>query len=221
VETYPLNERRKIMNKKLFSIVLLVVFSCSAHAADSKVNRGDSTVLVGLSTGVHLATLLTTPFKVGVYLGERIEIGAEYGSASAEQKDGDDKAKATYTNAGLYGRIFLGNSFNILAAVHQRNWTAEATVTELNQTASADLTANAMVATLGIGNQWLTDIGFTIGCDWLIGSTAISSSQSVSLTSSTYVDTQEAETELEELGEVLNSASAMPGVLVLTLGWSF
>ncbi|MCP4751367.1 MAG: hypothetical protein GY866_10770, partial [Proteobacteria bacterium] len=195
-------------------------------------NRGDSLLLVGMSGGLHIASALTTPATLAVYLGESVLIGVESGSASSSQDDAEGEAEATYTNQGIYLRYFMGNSFNILVAANNRTWTADATVTQTTvtwtgtttETVTADLEASATIGTLGIGNQWLTDFGFTLGIDWIVGSGILGSSVSSNIKTTTTTDPAEMaqfQQDLEDFGEFLNLVSALPGFFVVTIGFTF
>jgi hypothetical protein len=88
----------------------------------------------------------------------------------------------------------------------------------------SSLDADAIVGTIGVGNEWLMDFGLTIGCDWVVGSGIISSSVKKKVSSNTDLpeeDKKEAEKELDKLGKLLNDFSASPGAFILTLGLSF
>ncbi|MCP4751762.1 MAG: hypothetical protein GY866_12770, partial [Proteobacteria bacterium] len=72
------------MKRKTSFLFIAMLFSASlALAADSRGNRGDSLLLVGMSGGLHIASALTTPATLAVYLGESVLIGVESGSASS------------------------------------------------------------------------------------------------------------------------------------------
>lgn len=227
-------------NIKIKQVILAVALLCmglNLQAADSESNRKESHALLGISSGVHVPALVTHPLTVGFYLNENFLLGVEYGTASFEETDERDKFELDYINKGLYMRYFLGNSFNILGALHQRSWEAKATLYEsytacvpgigcaptVSGTISGTVTGSTTVATAGIGNQWLMDWGFTIGCDWLVLSYPISSSVSeISIEAmSVSMPFTVADSRVKEMGDLINLASAFPGVLILTLGWSF
>ena len=157
-----------------------------------------------------------------------MQAGFEYGTASATQKDGDNEASASYTNMGLYFRYFFGNSFNVFAAAHSRKWTADVTLSETDNTcpgntctADVEMTAAATVATLGVGNHWTLDFGLTLGVDWIFASGIIGSSTTSSVSANTGWDVAELATEISDFADLLNQASALPGFLNFTIGWSF
>ncbi|PCI23672.1 MAG: hypothetical protein COB67_12460 [SAR324 cluster bacterium] len=210
-------------------IVYLAVFSlfCNgALAQESQKTRGEKTLFLGKTTfGLHIPTLLAPPAGLGIYLGDSVLLGVESGSISVDQDDGNTKSSAEFTNQGIYVRIFTGNSFNFLLAVHQRNWKADATVTKTSgsttETATASLEAKAQVATLGIGNQWSWDWGLVFGIDWVLGSSLLNSSSTSIVKTSTFVDDADATKELEEFGDFLNEVSAFPGVFNITIGLAF
>jgi len=224
----------------LFILALTVAGAAGVQAASSQQNRGDSLVFVGISPfGLHIPTLATFPVTAGVYLGENIQIGGEYGTAEASYEENDEEAEATYTNAGGYVRWYPGtNSFNVMLAMHNRTFTADATATVTDQSTgqdavvNADMTASATVGTLGLGNQWMFDYGLFLGFDWVVLSGLVSGSVSSdvdatgTLPNGTVVtlendETREAEQDLEDLGNFLNQVSATPGLFVFTIGWAF
>lgn len=214
-------------------LALLLALPLAAQAQSSRANRGDSTLMLGVSSGGHLPSAIAPPVGVGLFLGESLLLGAEYGQSSYSGEGDDDlEYETTYTNAGGFARWFPGNSFNVLLAYHQRTWDAELEYTVEDETTGVDkpvdatLTADAGVVTAGIGNQWTTDFGMVIGVDWLLGSALASSSKSGEIDdemAETYApeEVEEAEAELEDAGDLLNQASASPGVFVITLGWAF
>ena len=222
------------MRKWLVAAVLVLTSGALALGASSEENRGDSTVFVGVSPiGIHIPTYIAPPAGAGMYIGKNLLLGAEYGSRSETFSDSGDKATASFSNAGLYARWFPGtNSFNFLLGLHRREWDASASVKikndlGLDEKVKADLTAEATVATLGLGNQWMADFGLTWGFDWLLVSGVASSSSTGKVrgflngASLSNTETQRAEKELKDLGNLLNTVSGFPGLLVFTIGWSF
>ena len=223
--------------KSLVFAIVLIFFYGNLLAAETSVNRADKKALIGISAGVHIPTLATLPLTAGYYFKENILVGLEYGSASFEQTDEGDKFELDYVNTGAYMRYFLGNSVNILGAVHQRSWKAKATMVEtytacvpvvgcsppVSGTITGTVTGAATVATVGIANHWMMDFGLTIGCDWLVLSYPISTRVSnISVeTNGVGLPFSVADSRAKEMGDLINKVSALPGVLVLTLGWSF
>jgi len=221
----------------LFLFVALLFFSLNLSAADTSTNRSEKKGLVGISTGVHVPTLITHPLTAGYYYKENILIGFEYGTASFEEKDDGDKFELDYVNMGVYMRYYLGNSLNILGAIHQRSWEAKATMYEtytecvpilgcsppVSGTITGTVTGSAMVATAGIANHWMMDYGLTIGFDWLVLSYPISTSVSgVSVdVNGASLPISVADSRAEEMGDTINKISSLPGALVLSLAWSF
>jgi hypothetical protein len=222
------------MRKWIVAAVMVMTSGALALGASSEENRDESTVFVGVSPiGIHLPTYIAPPVGAGMYLGKNLLVGAEYGSRTESFNNSGDKASATFSNVGVYARWFPGtNSFNLLFGLHQRAWEASASVKIQNdlgidEKVKADLNAEATVATLGLGNQWMADFGLTWGFDWLLLSGVASSSSTgkvrgfVNGASLSTTETQRAEKELKDLGNVLNTVSGFPGLLVFTIGWSF
>ena len=150
-------------------------------------------------------------------------LGIDAGSSSYSDSSGDSKATATYTNQGLIARYFIGNSFNILAGYHMRNYDASVTTTKKNgDTATLALKAHANVATFTIANHWLMDWGLWIGFDWLLFGNAVSSKSEATVTSSgTVGDINKAIKDAEEIGNLINAISTSGGLLVMSVGFAF
>ncbi|MCH7478490.1 MAG: hypothetical protein IIA14_10360, partial [SAR324 cluster bacterium] len=120
--------------KKFGGLVLAIVFLSAsvAVAADTRANRSDSLIFLGISPfGIHIPTLFASPVGVGIYLGDNLLFGVESGSISGEsQDDKGSTGTASFDNTGAYIRLFPGtNSFNFFAAVHKREWDVQATST--------------------------------------------------------------------------------------------
>ena len=230
------------MKKALILILLLVTAAATAMGASSRENRADKNVWFGISPiGLHIPTLATQPFGAAWILNEDWMVGGEYGTFNyvVEENEADSSGKldTTFTNLGGFGRWFPGsNSFNMLFAFHKRDWDAKATISMKDKTGTVDvdweveLIANAYVGTIGVGHLWTYDFGMTLGVDWLAYSSLLSGSSSGKIgnpklngTPYAYSSTEkdEAEKELEDLGDVLNQISALSGFLILTLGFSF
>ena len=229
--------------KKFGGLVLAIVFLSAsvAVAADTRANRSDSLIFLGISPfGIHIPTLIASPVGVGIYLGDNLLFGVESGGISGEsQDDKGSTGTASFDNTGAYVRLFPGtNSFNFFAAVHKREWDIAATSSFFNSEtgqsviASAALTASATVGTLGIGNQWIMDFGLVLGMDWLLLSGPISSETTavVSVTGTVagipnqFLAPQQkaqAERDLKDFAEFLNDVSAIPGLFVFTIGLAF
>lgn len=228
--------------KKLVLLLIVFVFTAGgAMGASSQQNRGDSLILVGISPiGIHIPTFLTQPLTVGIYLGDNVLIGVEGGtfsfSSSDVDPDADERFNGDFSNFGAYLRWFPNtNSFNLLFAVHQRDWTVNfgkdfllddgVTTVALD----ASLKTEATVATVGIGNQWMMDFGLVIGMDWLVLSGNLSESYTAEVTATSSADISgltdselaRYDEDLKEGADFLNDLSGFPGVLILTLGWAF
>ena len=227
------------MIRKLSILCLSILFCGSvAWAADSAGNRKDSIIMLGMApVGIHLATLAAPPVRVAVLLGD-ITVGVDVGSADSSQSSGTAKSTASYTNQGLNARYFFGNSFNASLGYHMRNYSAEATATSTSSTWSSGsgwttttasetvtLDAKATVLTLGIGNHWLLDWGLWIGGDWVLASTALSSTSEATSTNKlgTISAAQSAtfKKNAEAAADEMNAWSASGGFAVLTIGFAF
>lgn len=234
----------RLMGTWLVLSVILLVWAMVARGATSRANRDDSLLFVGVSpfgvTAPHiLGTLAGDPYlplSVGVYLGKNLLLAGEYGAWGVDvEGEGDDDPdfSGDFQNIGLYARWFPGtNSFNILAAVRQRTWDVDAEVTITDESSGADrrvagsLEADALVGAVGLGNQWITDFGLTIGMDWFVVGGLVDSSTNAKIDAGELgtlspAEVAETEKELEDAGDTLNTISGLPGFLVLTVGWSF
>ena len=203
--------------KKLI-IAVSTLFLATSASADSAGNRDKSTVLLGLTpVGIHAATLGAPPVTIGLFgkkwLGADCMIGIDMGSKSYTATSGTAEASATYSNQGLYGRYFLGNSFNIYAGYHMRNYSATATATSGSATSTVTLDAKASVLTLGLGNHWMMD--------WVLAGIALSKSTTATVTSSSGGGVSTAKADVEKIGDAVNAVSAAAGFAVFTIGFAF
>ena len=210
--------------KKTAGVFFLMVFSASViFGASSRDNRGDSIIFIGYTpVGLHIPTLLTQPLSLGIILGESVEIGVETGSWEESDNDGDVTFSGEFSNTGMFLRWFPGNSFYFSLSGHKREWSLTATTTLSTGTvALASVETKATVVGLGIGNQWMFDIGLYIGVEWVMLSTAISSSKTVNISSSLTASEQaEAQQDFEDAGDTLNKWSGLSGLTILTVGWA-
>lgn len=224
------------MRKIILLLAALAVMAGSAWGADTRTNRSDSTVFVGISPiGLHAATLLTTPAGAGIYFGDNWLVGGEYGAKTFELSgDGEDEAELTFTNLGAYVRWFPGtNSFNIGAAIHKRTSSGEGTVEVLDESTGqlvevdVEFDAEVTVASLMLGNQWIMDFGMVLSLDWVVLSGALSSSSTADVRTKvdgqpvTTNEEQDAEDSAKELGDLTNRFMSFPGLFVFTIGWAF
>ena len=211
------------MKKIILYISALFSVTSFVFAADSAGNRADSIIMLGTTSGIHPATIIAPPTRVGVLLGSDWMLGIDAGSSSYSDSSGGSKATATYTNQGLIARYFIGNSFNVLAGYHMRNYDASVTSTDSSGgTATLDLKAHANVATFTIANHWLWDWGIWIGFDWLLFGNAVSSKSEATVTSSGSVgDINKAKKDAEEIGNLINTISTSGGLLVMSVGFAF
>ena len=216
----------------LRSTILALFFLTNAiYAADSKSNRKDNVVSFGVKGGVGWPAI-TSPVFIAIP-GEKWSVGLDYGSKTfttdgemSESSSTGIKSSGTLniTDTGLFARYFYGNSFNSILAINSMN--SEMTVTATNATtggsAKGSLSTSAIRFTAGIGNHWTMDWGFEIGIDWLTASALLSSSSSASVTeSSGTIDTTDTENSIKELGKVVNALSAIPGIFIFSIGFSF
>lgn len=192
-----------------------------AEAADDDSGK---LIYVGITPiGIHIPTWATHPVQAGVYLGDFL-IGGEYGQFSFKIDDGGDTADGTYRNMGVFARWFAGRSFNFLFALNKRTWDTDAIVTtEGGITARANLTADATVYTVGIGNHWVADFGLVFAMDYLVLSSLASSTSTFTGLDPTIPAGERAavEKDMESLGDLLNTVSAWPGIFILSVGWAF
>jgi len=211
------------MKKFILTMSAFLTVTSFVYAADSAGNRADSIVMIApLSTGIHLPSIAAPPIRLGVLLGPDWMVGLDVGSNEYSRSDGTSKATATYSNQGLFGRYFIGNSFNVLAGYHMRNYDASVTSTDSSGTATFDLKAQANVLTFTLANHWLMDWGLWIGYDWLLLSSTVSESSEATVTRSGSIgDIKRAEKDTEEIGKFVNAISGSSGFLVLTLGFAF
>ncbi len=223
------------MKKLLLLCAALGIAAGAAWGESSRMNRDDNTVLIGFSpVGLHVPTLLTTPLQLAL-VGENFTLGVEFGRLEFESSDvdsdSDESFEGEFTNSGVFVRWFPGtNSFNFLAAVHQRNWDVSFRKEFLLDNGSsvlltADLVAEATVGTLGVSNQWTMDFGMVIGVDWLALSQIMSETASFKVTADTSglssSEVARYEKDMEEGAGFLNDISGFPGALILSLGFSF
>lgn len=240
--------------KRLFILLAVALLaSPAAWAASSRQNRGDSLLYVGISPiGLHLPSVATRPVAAGVYLGENLLVGGEFGTADIKIENGegefgpfefdapdseeDWRVDGSYDNLGAFVRWFPGtNSLNLLLAVHRRTWDTDFDFTIVEEGTgtrvplSANLTAEATVGTVGLSNQWIFDFGLVIGVDWLVASALSGDSSDATIDDSslgTFAglvqdDKEEAQQQLEDAGDALNTVSGFPGLFVLSVGWAF
>ena len=216
----------------LRSTILALFFLTNAiYAADSKTNRKENIVSFGVKGGLGWPAI-TSPIFIAIP-GEKWTVGLDYGSKTfttdgemSESSSTGIKSSGTLniTDTGLFARYFYGNSLNSILTVNSMN--SEMTVTSTNAStggsAKGRLSTSATRFTTGIGNHWTMDWGFEIGIDWLTASTLLSSSSSATLTeSSGTIDVADSEKTIKELGEGINIFSAIPGVFIFSIGFSF
>ena len=209
------------MKKIVLTISAFLTMTSYVFAADSAGNRADSIIMLAVSGGIHPASIVAPPARLGVFLGSDWMLGLDSGSANYSSSSGGSKGTATYTNQGLIARYFIGNSFNVLAGYHMRNYDATVTSTDSSGSATLNLKANANVATLTIANHWLMDWGLWIGYDWLLLGNALSTKSEATVTTSGSIGDIKKKKDSGALGDLVNAVSASSGVLVLSVGFAF
>ena len=117
------------MKKFILLISALFTITSVVHAADSAGNRKDSIIMLGMSGGIHSASIMAAPTRVAVILGD-LTVGIDSGSGSPTYTStGWTETTGTYTNQGLNARYFFGNSFNASLGYHMRNFSGTTTAT--------------------------------------------------------------------------------------------
>ncbi len=194
-------------------------------------NRKESYIYLGVKPfSASMPENELRPFNLGVYLGKNLQLGAEYGSVTSTNSTSTSDAEAVITLKGVYIRLFTESSFNVMFAMNQYSWLAEATSeTAPNSGLSMTVTEAEVtnVATFAIGNQWLLDSGITIGADWALFSGQVGdpeltrSVKDKGGSSSEIADADKALNDLEEKLEKEILISDRAHYLSLSLGFSF
>ena len=203
----------------------ICIISHHALAADSASNR-DSIFFIEMSPfGLGKEIRAPFPFTIGINPNQNLSAGVQIGSVNSDYQQGDLDEETSYSNVGIVVRYFAYDIFNIIAAVHQREW--KGNIIERKEPdiyAEADLKASSSVATVGIGNQWVSDFGFTWGFDWFVSSIAISSSYSISNINNqgfTSGELQQLKDKAKRTADIVNEVSSTPAMLILNIGWYF
>ena len=220
---------RNPMNAFLRATVLNLSFlllTTVTFGADSTSNRKDNVVSFGVKGGAGWPAV-TSPIFIAIP-GEKWSIGLDYGSKTftSDSTSSGIKSSGSFniTDTGLFARYFYGNSFNSILAINSMDskMTVTSTDTATGGSATGSLSTSAIRFTTGVGNHWTMDWGFEIGIDWLTASTLLSSSSSASVTeSSGAIDTTDTENSIKELGNLINALSAIPGIFIFSIGFSF
>ena len=221
------------MKKIILCISALFTITSVVHAADSAGNRKDSIIMLGMSGGIHSASILAAPARVAIILGD-LTVGIDAGSGSPTYTStGWTETTGTYTNQGLNARYFFGNSFNASLGYHMRNFSGTSTAKSYSssnwsysyQTETYSLDAKTSVATIGIGNHWLMDWGLWIGGDWVLASSALSQTKEVTSTGTTGSPSADQlasfKKNAEAAADEMNASSASGGIAVITIGFAF
>jgi len=177
----------------------------------SRDNRDDSIIFIGITPfGLHEPTSLTHPFVFGIYIGTGLQIGVESGTVNFE----NDSATATATNRAVFVRLFSGGSFNFRVSVNERIWYAETTDTQVAVTAQTTIRS----MTIGIGNQWITDSGVTIGGDWVFFTRE---SETAVIYSKNFAQNLAAQAAFADLSKEEELFDTGMGLVNFTIGYSF
>ena len=221
------------MKKIILCISALFTITSVVHAADSAGNRKDSIIMLGMSGGIHSASILAAPARVAIILGD-LTVGIDAGSGSPTYTStGWTETTGTYTNQGLNARYFFGNSFNASLGYHMRNFSGTTTATAYTlsnygvtyQIETFTMDAKTSVATIGIGNHWLMDWGLWIGGDWVLASSALSQTKEVTSTGTTgspsAAQLASFKKNAEAAADEMNAWSASGGFAVFTIGFAF
>ena len=75
-----LNQRNK-MKKFILCISALFTMTSVVFSADSAGNRADSIIMLGTSGGIHPATIIAPPLRLGILLGADWMLGIDAGSS--------------------------------------------------------------------------------------------------------------------------------------------
>jgi hypothetical protein len=214
----------KLKTHVLFVAITLIF--CNVLSADSMSNRADSDFFIEISPyGFAKELVEPLPFTVGYYLSESISVGAQIGSINTDYKSGEVEEENAYSNIGLVVRFFPDNSLNISGAVHQRAWGGTLKIAaDSGAYAEANLSATSTVATVGIGHQSVSELGFTWGFDWIAVSSAVGSSYKVSHINNQGLSSSQLQLltdRAKEIADTVNEVSLTPAMLVLNLGWAF
>ena len=219
------------MKKLILLIAGLMVLTTSAFAANTEMNRDQSLIYVGYTPfGIDIPTLFSTPISAGVYLGQNFLVAGDFGIPFDHDftDSNNNTVNLKYLNMGGYGRWFPGtNSFNIFGGIHQRTLTLTGPVTYTNGGVSATTTVeakmSAMVADIGIGNQWISDFGLTFGIDWFALRGVLAQTQSVSDSAgfATLPTQAEKDAVQEELKQFNTAFNSLPGLFIISVGWAF
>ena len=201
--------------------------------ADSAGNRKDSIIMLGMSGGIHSASILAAPARVAIILGD-LTVGIDAGSGSPTYTStGWTETTGTYTNQGLNARYFFGNSFNASLGYHMRNFSGITKATSFSlsmwsvtyDTETFAIDAKTSAVTIGIGNHWLLDWGLWIGGDWVLASGALSQSSEATSTNTTGTasaeDSAKYKKDAEAIGTWINDISASSGFAQFTIGFAF
>jgi hypothetical protein len=124
-------------------------------------------------------------------------------------------------------------TLNIFAGYYQNTWQGDFSLnicTGLDIFCSnpigqidTEMEVNTTIATLGISNQWILNFGLTITGDWFAYKSVLGSKKTTSVKANTYSLSlnDQAQEEIDDLAGDIVTLSGFPGILTLTLSWSF
>ena len=219
------------MIRKLNIFCLSILFCGSVVcAADSKSNRKDQMLRLGLKSGFHLMYLASTPLVIEIpgveLLGEDWTFGLVYGSGdlttTQTSTSYSSEAYSTVTvtdtwkfaTSELTGRYYFGNSFNIpfgvaMYSINLDDWA-------YTDGTTWDLEYKTTQLNIGIGNDWTFDWGGYIAYDWFQTGIKLSDKVSVKQTSGSVSNSSKSGAEKES-----TDMNTFSGALIVTFGFGF
>ena len=97
------------MKKIILCISALFTMTSVVVAADSAGNRADSIIMLGSSGGIHPATIIAPPLRLGILLGSDWMLGIDAGSSSYSSSSGG--SKGTGFNSDVFSNKTSATSF--------------------------------------------------------------------------------------------------------------
>ena len=166
------------------------------------------------------ADVKVTPLRFGLFVNEYDMLGVEYGNGKFTSKNGQ---RGLYATKGLYYRFFLGDSFNVLGGVFNRQLSGTFTYQTSGEYIKSRMIVDTYVGTLSVGNQWLFGGGAVVGIDWIYNSSLIYRDKHLTLVNSDLETSTRnaARAKLDRIAEDAVELSASSGLLLGTFGISF
>ena len=223
------------MKKIIILLVALFCFNPAAWALELIQNRVDSLVFIGISTTRNFYASVY-PFTAGFYLGQYFAVGAEYGTGHFEISTNlfnNDRQRGDYTTSGGYLRFYPMRTLNFYLGYYHNTWQGDFHMDVcsgfdifcLDPVGQIDteMEVETNVAVLGISNQWILDFGLTITGDWFGYNQVVGSKKTTAVKENSYSQdlNDDAQDAIDDLADDAVRISGLPGVLTLTLTWSF